>query len=51
VKQKISGQFKNLENANYFAILRSIIDTTLKNGNDVFKTLRLLAINNFQVAE
>ncbi len=51
VKQKISGQFKNLENANYFAILRSIIDTTLKNGNDVFQTLRLLAMNNFQVAE
>ena len=42
VKQKISGQFKNIENSNYFAILRSIIDTTLKNGNDVFQTLRLL---------
>jgi hypothetical protein len=51
VKQKISGQFKNIENANYFAILRSIIDTTLKNGNDVFQTLRLLAMNNFQLAE
>ena len=51
VKQKISGQFKNIENANYFAILRSIIDTTLKNGNDVFQTLRLLAMNNYQLAE
>lgn len=43
VKQKISGQFKTLENANIFAILRSVIDTTIKNGNDVLKALRLIA--------
>ncbi len=51
VKQKISGQFKNIENANYFAILRSIIDTTLKNGNDVFQALRLIAMQNDFIAE
>jgi transposase len=43
VKQKISGQFKTLESANLFAILRSVIDTTVKNGNNVLKALRLIA--------
>jgi len=45
VKQKISGQFKNIENANYF------IDTTLKNENDVFQALRLIAMQNDFIAE
>ena len=44
VKQKISGQFKTLESANLFAILRSVIDTTIKNGNNVWNALRLIAI-------
>ena len=43
VKQKISGQFKNLQSANIFAVLRSIIDTTIKNGNNVLSTLKLIA--------
>ena len=43
VKQKISGQFKNLQSANVFAVLRSIIDTTIKNGNGVLSTLHLIA--------
>ena len=43
VKQKISGQFKTLESANIFAILRSVIDTTIKNGNNVLNTLHLIA--------
>ena len=43
VKQKISGQFKTLENANLFAILRSVIDTTIKNGNNVLNALHLIA--------
>ena len=43
VKQKISGQFKSLENANLFAILRSVIDTTLKSGNNVLNALHLIA--------
>lgn len=32
VKQKISGQFKSLEGAESFAILRSVIDTAIKNN-------------------
>ena len=43
VKQKISGQFKTLRNANIFAVLRSIIDTTIKNGNNVLNALKLIA--------
>ncbi len=43
VKQKISGQFKSLTNANVFAVLRSIIDTTIKNGNSVLNALHLIA--------
>lgn len=44
VKQKISGQFKSAEAANMFAILRSIIDTTIKSGQNVLNTLSLIAI-------
>ena len=43
VKQKISGQFKTLDSANVFAILRSVIDTTIKSGNNVLNALRLIA--------
>lgn len=43
VKQKISGQFKTMETANLFAVLRSVIDTTIKNGNNVLKALHLIA--------
>lgn len=43
VKQKISGQFKSTGSANVFAILRSIIDTTIKSGQNVLNTLFLIA--------
>ena len=43
VKQKISGQFKTIECANNFAVLRSIIDTTIKNGRNVLNALKLIA--------
>ena len=43
VKQKISGQFKSLQTANGFAILRSIIDTAIKDGNNVLNALHLIA--------
>ncbi len=43
VKQKISGQFKTIENANVFAVIRSIVDTTIKNGNNVLNALHLIA--------
>jgi transposase len=43
VKQKISGQFKILSAAENFAILRSIIDTTIKNNQNVLKALSVIA--------
>src|SRR5215210_1557572 len=43
VKQKISGQFKSEEGANSFAVLRSVIDTTIKSGQNVLNALSLIA--------
>jgi transposase len=43
VKQKISGQFKIFTAAENFAILRSIIDTTIKNGQNVLQALNFIA--------
>jgi len=43
VKQKISGQFKSIANANVFAILRSVIDTTIKSRQNVLNSLFLIA--------
>jgi len=43
VKQKISGQFKSEEGASSFATLRSVIDTTIKSGQNVLKALSLIA--------
>jgi transposase len=43
VKQKISGQFKSDPGADGFAILRSVIDTTIKSGQNVLNTLTLIA--------
>jgi len=43
VKQKISGQFKSNDSANAFAILRSVIDTTIKSGKNVLNALFLIA--------
>lgn len=43
VKQKISGQFKVFEAAENFAILRSIIDTAIKNGQNVLHALNTIA--------
>lgn len=39
VKQKISGQFKSIEGAQSFAVLRSIIDTANKKGEKVYDVL------------
>jgi len=41
VKQKISGQFKTGHES--FAVLRSIIDTCIKNNADVFEVLKLIS--------
>jgi len=43
VKQKISGQFKILSAAENFAILRSIIDTAIKNNQNVVQALNVIA--------
>ena len=43
VKQKISGQFKLGETAQNFAQIRSVIDTTIKNGLNVLDALFLIA--------
>jgi transposase len=43
VKQKISGQFKILSAAENFAILRSIIDTAIKNNQNVVEALSAIA--------
>jgi len=42
VKTKISGLFRTEQGAKNFAIIRSVIDTTIKNTNNVFDALSLL---------
>ena len=42
VKMKVSSQFKILAGANRFAVLRSIIDTSIKNSQNVLDALCLL---------
>jgi len=44
VKQKVSGGFRFIEGADGFAVIRSIIDTVIKSGHDVFHSLSLIAI-------
>lgn len=43
VKQKISGQFKSGRTAQNFAKIRSVIDTTIKNGMNLVDALSLIA--------
>ena len=43
VKQKVSGQFKSFEGAMNFAVLRSITDTAIKNGQNVLNALLVIA--------
>ena len=43
VKQKVSGGFRSIDGADGFAVIRSVIDTTIKSGNDVFHALNLIA--------
>jgi hypothetical protein len=45
VKQKVSGQFKTPEGAQAYAVIRSVTDTCVKNGQSVlgaFKTIATL---------
>ena len=43
VKQKISGQFKSVKGAISFAIIRSVIDTAIKSGQNVLNALSFVA--------
>lgn len=49
VKQKVSGQFKVDNAAMDFAKIRSVIDTTIKNSQNVLQALRLIAQNEFSL--
>ena len=51
VKMKVSNQFKSYEFAQHFAVIRSVVDTTIKNGQDVFNTLTNLANQELLPAE
>ena len=45
VKQKVSGQFKTENGAQIYAVIRSVTDTCIKNGQnilDAFKTIAIL---------
>jgi transposase len=48
VKQKVSGQFKIEQAAQNFAKIRSVIDTTIKNGFNVLESIALIAKLEFQ---
>lgn len=43
VKQKISGQFKLGQTAQNFAQIRSVIDTTIKNNQNVLNSMLFIA--------
>lgn len=43
VKQKVSGLFRSMDGAQAFAVIRSVIDTTIKNSQNVFQALALIA--------
>ena len=48
IKTKVSGQFRNDQGkgADRYAKIRSVIDTTIKNGQDVYTALLNLAMGN-----
>ena len=55
VKQKVSGSFRSERGSEIFAILRSVLDTTIKKGGNPFETIRFalnLAAckNEFQIS-
>jgi transposase len=43
VKQKVSASFISTDGADGFAVIRSVIDTTIKSGQLVFFALSLIA--------
>lgn len=51
VKMKISNQFKSFEFAQHYAVIRSVIDTTIKNSMNVLDALANLANQEIRPAE
>jgi len=51
VKMKVSNQFKSFEFAQHYAVIRSVIDTTIKNSMNVFDALSNLANQDLIAAE
>jgi transposase len=43
VKQKVSGGFRSIDGADAFAVIRSVIDTTIKSTQNVFQSIALIA--------
>ena len=43
VKQKVSGGFRSSEGADAFAVIRSVIDTSIKSAQNVFQAIALIA--------
>ena len=51
-KDKVSGQFQNIEHATYFANIRTYLETCARNGvNEFTALLRLTSNNPFSVTE
>lgn len=44
VKQKVSGQFKTQDGAQFYAVIRSVTDTCIKNGQNVLAAFKTIAI-------
>lgn len=44
VKQKVSGQFKTEKGAEIYAVIRSVTDTCIKNGQNIFAAFKTIAI-------
>ena len=45
IKLKTSGFFKSFDGASIYAIIRSIIDTAIKNGQNPYHAMQILALN------
>ncbi|TXD54749.1 IS66 family transposase, partial [Polaribacter sp. IC066] len=44
VKQKVSGQFKTENGAQIYAVIRSVTDTCIKNGQNIFAAFKTIAV-------
>ena len=44
IKTKVSGQFRSEDGADSFAVIRSIIDTTRKSGNNILDALVIMML-------